>query len=89
MVVAACSYDAGLFTPAYDFLHSLQVKGYTKRRVALIENGSWAPSAGRVMKEMFGAMKDVEIVGDLVSIRSRYKAEDEPALDALCEAILK
>ena len=89
MVVAACSYDAGLFTPAHDFLHSLQVKGYCKRKVALIENGSWAPSAGRVMKEMFGAMKDVEIAGDLVTIRSRYKAEDEPALDALCKAIMK
>lgn len=88
MVLAACSYDAGLFTPAYDFLHSLQIKGYTQRKVALIENGSWAPSAGRVMKEMLGAMKDVEVAGDLVTIRSRYKAEDEPALDALCKAIL-
>ncbi len=89
MVVAACSYDAGLFTPAYDFLHSLQMKGYTKRKVALIENGSWAPSAGRVMKEMFASMKEVELVGDLVTIRSRYKAEDETALDSLCNAILK
>ena len=88
MVLAACSYDAGLFTPAYDFLHSLQIKGFTRRKVALIENGSWAPSAGRVMKEMLGAMKDVEVAGDLVTIRSRYKAEDEPALDALCKAIL-
>ena len=88
MVLAAASYDAGLFTPAYDFLHSLQMKGWQKRRVALIENGSWAPSAGRVMKEMFGAMKDVEQVGELVTIRSRYKAEDQAALEALANAIL-
>ncbi len=88
MVLAACSYDAGLFTPAHDFLHSLQIKGYSKRKVALIENGSWAPSAARVMKEMLGAMKDVEIVGEPVTIRSRYKEADEPALDALCKAIL-
>jgi flavorubredoxin len=88
MVLAACSYDAGLFTPAHDFLHSLQVKGYSKRKVALIENGSWAPSAARVMKEMLGAMKEVEIVGEPVTIRSRYKEADEPALDALCKAIL-
>ena len=88
MVLAACSYDAGLFTPAHDFLHSLQVKGYSKRKVALIENGSWAPSAARVMKEMLGAMKDVEIEGEPVTIRSRYKEADEPALDALCKAIL-
>ena len=89
MVLAACSYDAGLFTPAHDFLHSLQVKGYCKRKVALIENGSWAPSAARVMKEMLGAMKEVERVGEPVTIRSRYKEADEPALDALCKAIME
>ena len=88
MVMAACSYDAGLFTPAYDFLHSLQMKGWQKRKVALIENGSWAPSAGRVMKEMFGQMKEVEVVGDTVTIRSRFKADDQPALEALADAIL-
>lgn len=88
MVLAAASYDAGLFTPAYDFLHSLQVKGWQKRRVALIENGSWAPSAGRVMKEMFASMKEVEQVGELVSIRSRFKPEDQAALEALANAIL-
>lgn len=88
LVMAACSYDAGLFTPAYDFLHSLQMKGWQKRRVALIENGSWAPSAGRVMKEMFGAMKDVEQVGELVTIKSRLRKEDEPALEALANAVL-
>ena len=88
MVLAACSYDGGLFTPAYDFLHSLQMKGWQKRKVALIENGSWAPSAGRVMKEMFGQMKDVEIVGDSVTIKSRFKEDDIHALEALADAIL-
>ena len=88
MVLAACSYDGGLFTPAYDFLHSLQMKGWQKRKVALIENGSWAPSAGRVMKEMFGQMKDVEIAGDSVTIRSRFKEDDIHALEALADAIL-
>ncbi len=88
LVMAACSYDAGLFTPAYDFLHSLQMKGWQKRRVALIENGSWAPSAGRVMKEMFAALKDVQQVGELVTIKSRFKPEDQPALEALANAIL-
>lgn len=88
LVMAACSYDAGLFTPAYDFLHSLQMKGWQKRRVALIENGSWAPSAGRVMKEMFGQMKEIALVGDMVTIKSRLKEEDQPALEALVKAIL-
>ncbi|MBR4740804.1 MAG: FprA family A-type flavoprotein, partial [Bacteroidales bacterium] len=89
MVVAAASYDAGLFTPAYDFLHKLQSKGYQKRKVALIENGTWAPSAGRVMKEMFAAMKEVEVVGDVVTIRSKMTQADRPALEALADAILK
>ena len=88
LVMAAASYDAGLFTPAYDFLHSLQMKGWQKRRVALIENGTWAPTAGRVMKEMFGAMKDITIVGDLVTIRSVMTPADEPALEALAKAVM-
>ena len=88
LVMAAASYDAGLFTPAYDFLHSLQMKGWQKRRVALIENGTWAPTAGRVMKEMFAAMKDITLVGDLVTIRSIMTAADEPALEALAQAVM-
>ena len=88
LVLAACSYDAGLFTPAYNFLHRLQSKGWQKRRVALIENGTWAPSAGRVMKEMLGTMKEITQVGDLVTIRSRMRPEDLPALEALADAVL-
>ena len=88
LVVAAASYDAGLFTPAYEFIHSLQMKGWQKRRVGLIENGTWAPSAGRVMKELFGQMKDITLVGDLVTIRSVYKEADEPALEALSSAVM-
>ena len=88
LVVAAASYDAGLFTPAYNFLHILQMKAYQKRKVALVENGSWAPSAGRVMKEMFGAMKDIELVAEPVTIRSRMREADIPALEALADAIL-
>ena len=88
LVMAAASYDAGLFTPAYVFLHSLQMKGWQKRRVALIEYGTWAPTAGRVMKEMFGAMKEITLVGDLVTIRSVMTPADEPALEALAEAVM-
>lgn len=88
MVLAAASYDAGLFTPMHDFLHRLQIKGYSKRRVALVENGSWAPSAARVMKEMLGTMKDVALVEPVVTIRSRLKTADLPALETLAGALL-
>ena len=89
MVLLAASYDGGLFSPAYTFIHTLQMKAWQKRKVALVENGTWAPSAGKVMKELFGAMKDVEIVGDLVTLRSRMKDSDLPALEALADAILQ
>jgi len=89
MVVAASSYDGGLFTPMYEFLHHIRIKGYSKRKVAILENGSWAPCAGRVMKEMLSEMKDVEIVDPTVTILSRLKTSDLPALYALADEILK
>ena len=89
IILAAASYDAGLFTPMYEFLHRLQIKGWQRKKVGLLENGSWAPSAGRVMKEMLGTMKDIEIVEPMVTIRSRMHREDFPAMDELAEAILK
>jgi len=88
MIIAASSYDAGLFTPMYEFLHRLQIKGYSNRRVAIVENGSWAPSAARVMVEMVGAMKNIELVDQVVTIRSRMKASDIPALESLADAVL-
>lgn len=88
VVFAASSYDAGLFPPMYDFLHHLQIKAWQSRDVALIENGSWAPSAGRVMKEMLGEMKNINIQGDTVTLRGRLKSSDIPALEALADAIL-
>lgn len=88
MVCCASSYDAGLFTPMYDFLHRLQIKGYCNRKVAIIENGSWAPSAGRVMKEMLSTMPNIEIVEPMVTIRSRMKSTDIPALESLANSLL-
>lgn len=88
MVCCASSYDAGLFTPMYDFLHRLQIKGYCNRKVAIVENGSWAPSAGRVMKEMLGSMSGIEIVDPMVTIKSRMKQSDIPALESLASALI-
>lgn len=88
LVVAAASYDGHLFPPMYDFLHHLQLKNYQKRRVGIIENGSWAPCAGRVMKEMLGTMKELELVEPAVTIRSRMKQEDLPQLERLADALL-
>jgi len=88
LVVAAASYDADVFPPMHDFLHHLKLKAYQKRRVGIIENGSWAPCAGRVMKGILETMKDIEIVEPMVTIRSAMKQGDIPALEALADAIL-
>ena len=85
---AASSYDASLFTPMHDFLHRLSTKGYCRRRAGIVENGSWAPSAGRVIRQMLSEMKDMELVEPVVTIRSRMKPSDETALAALADAIL-
>ncbi len=89
LVVAAASYDGDLFPPMHDFLHHLSLKGYRNRRVAIIENGSWAPSAGRVMKAMLEEMKGVEIVEPMVTIMSRMKESDLKALETLADNLLK
>ena len=88
MVLAASSYDGGLFTPMYEFLHRIQIKGYKGRHVGLIENGSWAPSAGRVMKEMLAGMKDIDLMEPMVTIRSAMHPTDVPAMKALVDAII-
>ncbi|MBQ2413662.1 MAG: FprA family A-type flavoprotein [Rikenellaceae bacterium] len=88
LVVAAASYDSDVFPPMRDFLHHLQMKSYQRRRVGIIENGSWAPTAGRIMRGMLEQMKDIEIVEPMVTIRSRMKRSDLPALESLAEALL-
>lgn len=89
LVLAAASYDGDVFPPMHDFLHHLQMKGYRSRRVALIENGSWAPSAARAMRAMLEPLKEIEFLEPTVTIRSRMKQSDIPALERLAEQIAK
>lgn len=88
MVVAAASYDGGVFPCMESFLAHLKSKAYQKRTVGVLENGSWAPSAARVMKEYLSGMKDVTVVEPVVTIRSTMKEEDVTAIEALADAIL-
>ena len=86
--LAASSYDAGVFPVMHDFLHHLQIKNYQKRRIGFIENGSWAPCAARVMRTLIEPMKEITLVEPTVTIRSRMKQTDIPAMEALADAIL-
>lgn len=75
-VFCASSYDAGLFTPMYMLLHSLAAKGYCNRKAALMENGSWAPSAGKTMRAMLSEMKGIDIMPETLTIRGAFKEAD-------------
>ena len=87
LVVASSSYNAGLFPPMEQFLRRLKERNYQKRKVAIIENGSWAPSAGKCMKDLLQEMKDIEVVEPVVTIKSRMKTENLAELEELASKL--
>lgn len=87
MVLCAASYDGGVFPCMQDFLNHLQAKAYQNRKVALVENGTWAPSAAKVMKGMLESMKNITILEPVVTIRSAMKESDMDTIDALVKSV--
>lgn len=88
MILVAASYDAGVFPQIKDFLHRLQSKGYQKRKIAIVENGTWSPSAGRIIKDILTTMKDIEIIEPIVTIYSVMNEQNKEDLDKLVEECL-
>ena len=88
LVVCAASYDGDVFPPMHTFLWKLKMKAFQGRKVGIVENGTWAPSAGKAMKELLEQMKDTTLVEPVVTLRSAMKESDIPALEALAEAVL-
>ncbi|WP_405355454.1 FprA family A-type flavoprotein [Ruminococcus sp.] len=88
LIVAAPSYDGGVFPIMNDFLHHLKIKGYKNRKVAMIENGSWAPCAAKAMQPYFDEMKGIELSDVKVTIRSTMTKENESQLAELADSIL-
>lgn len=89
LVLAAASYDAGVFPPMESFLMKLKAKNYQKRTVGIIENGSWGPTAARSMKAILEGAKELHIVEPTVTIKSALKETDIPQLEELAENLLK
>lgn len=89
MIIAAASYDASVFPPMEDFLSRLKSKNYQKRKVGIIENGSWAPTAAKSMKALLEGAKQLSIAEPVVTIKSAMKAEDLPQMEALAEELLQ
>ncbi len=88
MVVMSATYENGAFPCMLHFLQHLQSKAYQKRKVGILENGTWAPASGRVMRSILETMKEVEIVEPMVTIRSTLKPEDMDKLIELAEAVV-
>lgn len=89
MVLAAATYDAGLFPCMESFLAHLKSKNYQKRTVGIIENGSWAPMAGKIMKETLSGMKEITLLEPVVTIKSTLNGESTAALEVLSEALMQ
>ena len=87
LLLAAASYDGGVFTPMEFFLSRLKHKNYQKRRVAILENGTWSPTAAKTIKKTISEMSNVTLVEPVVTIRSAYKPADDAAFCALCDAL--
>jgi flavorubredoxin len=73
----------------HDFLHHLQIKNFQHRRFALVENGSWAPTAAKVMRQMIEGMKQCQIVEPTLTIWGKLKESDKPTMESLADAILE
>lgn len=89
LVIAAASYDGGVFPPMEDFLNRLVHKAYQKRKVGIIENGSWAPVAAKSMKAILDTMKDLTVCDTVVSIKSTMKDADVATMNTLADELLK
>ena len=87
LIVMAASYDGGVFPPMEDFINRLSHKAYQNRKVGIVENGSWAPTAGKWMKNAFEGMKNIEICNTMVTIKSTAKEADIDAMKTLAEEI--
>ena len=89
MIMASPTYDMSLFPDTEKFLRRLKHKNYQNRKVAIIQNGSWAPASGKLMKDLFSEMKNIEIVEPMVTIKTRMTEETEKQMEELVKNICK
>ncbi len=89
LICASATYDGFMFPPMEKFLSTLKKKSYQKRRVALVENGSWAPMAGKLMREYFESFREIDLYDKTLSIKSTLKAEQADEVQALVDFMVK
>ncbi len=88
MVLCAPTYDGGIMPIMEDFINHLRIKTYQNRKVAFVENGTWAPAAGKKMREQMEAMKNIAIIEPLVTVESTVKAKTLEDLKVLADALI-
>ena len=88
VILAASSYNAEVFPPMEQFLSHLRGKNYQNRKIGLIENGSWAPSAAKCMKEFIAGMKNITLCEKVVTIKSTMNDANIDEMQILAEEIL-
>ncbi len=89
VILAASTYNMSVFPPMRQFLMNLKERNYQKRKIGIIENGTWAPAAGKCMREILEQMNEIEIIEPTVTIKSKMKEEDIVKLEKLAEEILQ
>lgn len=89
LVLCTCTYDAGIFPPMEDFLHHLKAKAYQKRKVAFMENGTWAPTAAKQMKAIVEGFKNIEMIEPVVTIKSTLNENSRAQMDELVQNLVK
>ena len=89
IVLCAASYDGGVFPPIHEFLYKLGIKGYQSRRVGIVENGTWAPTASKTICSMLQQRKNIDMVTPILTIRSAWKEDYQQDLDALVAGVIR
>lgn len=88
LILAASSYNGDVFPPMEHFLNHLKSKNYQKRKIGIIENGTWAPSAGKAMKNIIDGMKEIDFCDNMVTIKSRMHEDSKKEMEKLADEIL-
>ncbi|MDE6033311.1 MAG: FprA family A-type flavoprotein, partial [Muribaculaceae bacterium] len=89
LVACSVTYDAGIFPSMYNFIHHLQAKKLKNRKVALVENGSWAPIAAKLMAEEFAKMEGMEVIPEVLTLKARLHQSDLTQIQAIADSLLK
>ena len=89
MALAAVTYNLGIYPPMLDYLHDMKALNLQKRTVALIESGSWAPQAGKLMRRLLTDMKGMTILDNELTLTSAMKEDDSNAMDAIADGIIE